>query len=78
MPSPSTPNLVPFQLHWNPDSGEVYVDGSFIGNAPVTLNLSPGQRAIRVTLVEYKKRTRNLRSSWLGGATGDKSRKSVK
>jgi hypothetical protein len=60
MPSPPTPQVGSVELHSNPDSGEVYADGLFIGNAPATLKLSPGQHTIRVTLVGYKEWTRDL------------------
>jgi hypothetical protein len=60
MPSPSAPQVGSIELHSNPDSAEVYADGSFIGNAPAALKLSPGQHAIRVTLVGYKEWTRDL------------------
>jgi PEGA domain-containing protein len=32
----------------NPDSAEIYVDDSFVGNAPATLQLKPGRHSIRV------------------------------
>lgn len=38
----------------NPDGAEIYVDDSFIGNAPATLKLQPGKHTIRVTLSGYK------------------------
>jgi hypothetical protein len=43
MPSQSTPQVGSIEFHSNPDSAEVYADGSFIGNAPATLKLSPSQ-----------------------------------
>ncbi len=48
------------EVHSNPDSADVYADGSFIGNAPATLKLSPGQHTIRVTLSGYKEWSREL------------------
>ena len=56
-PSPSVGSI---ELHSSPDSAEVYADGSFIGNAPATLKLSPGQHTIRVTLKGYKDWSRGL------------------
>jgi hypothetical protein len=44
----------------NPDGGEIYVDDSFIGNAPTTLKLTPGKHKIRVSLSGYKDWTRDV------------------
>src|SRR5215469_8825505 len=42
------------QVRSNPDGADVYADGAFVGNAPVTLKLNPGQHTIRVTQSGYK------------------------
>jgi len=38
----------------DPTGGEVYVDNSSLGKAPITLNLKPGQHYIRVFMRDYK------------------------
>jgi len=38
----------------NPDGAEVYLDGSFIGNAPATLKLKPGKHTITVKQAGYQ------------------------
>ncbi len=43
-----------------PDGAEVYVDGSFVGEAPATLRLAPGKHTIRVTTKGYKDWSREL------------------
>jgi predicted acylesterase/phospholipase RssA len=43
-----------------PDGAEVYVDGSFVGNAPATLRLAPGKHTIGVTAKGYKDWSREL------------------
>jgi C-terminal processing protease CtpA/Prc len=55
---PNTPGSI--QVHSNPDSAEVYVDGSLIGDTPATLKLNPGQHTIRVVLTGYKEWSRQL------------------
>jgi hypothetical protein len=59
-PAPATLGVGSIEVHSNPDSAEVYADGSFIGNAPATLKLSPGQHTIRLTLNGYKEWSRDL------------------
>jgi hypothetical protein len=44
----------------NPDGGEIYVDDSFMGNAPATLKLKPGSHKIRVSFSGYKDWTRDV------------------
>jgi len=44
----------------NPDGAEVYVDGSLIGNAPVTLKLTAGKHTIRVSISGYKDWVREI------------------
>ena len=44
----------------SPDGAEVYADTSFIGNAPATLKLSPGQHIIRVSANGYKDWSRDI------------------
>ncbi|HXM95855.1 MAG TPA: PEGA domain-containing protein [Candidatus Dormibacteraeota bacterium] len=48
------------EIHSTPDGAEVYVDGAFIGNAPATLKLTPGQHSIRVNQPGYKDWSRDL------------------
>jgi PEGA domain len=55
LPAPGT--LV---VHSTPDGAEVYVDGAFIGNAPATLKLAPGQHTIRVTQSGFKDWSRDI------------------
>jgi hypothetical protein len=38
----------------NPDGAQIYVNDSLVGNAPLTLSLSPGKHIIRVSLSGYK------------------------
>ena len=57
-PNGSAPGSI--QVQSNPDSAEVYVDGSLIGDTPATLKLNPGQHAIRVVLTGYKEWSREL------------------
>lgn len=65
---PAVPAAVPagvpangtLEVHSTPEGGEVYVDGGFIGNAPATLKLSPGQHTIRVTQSGYKEWSREI------------------
>ena len=47
-------------MHCNPDVAEIYADGQFIGDAPATLKLPPGQQAIKVMLTGFKEWTRDL------------------
>ena len=48
------------ELHSTPDGAEVYVDGAFIGNAPATLKLAPGQHTIRVSQFGFKDWSRDI------------------
>jgi hypothetical protein len=48
------------EVRSEPDGAEVYSDGAFVGNCPVTLKLSPGQHSIRVTQTGYKEWTRDI------------------
>jgi hypothetical protein len=41
-------------LSSNPESAEVWVDGSFVGNTPAKLSLAPGKHRIRVFLIGYE------------------------
>jgi hypothetical protein len=58
VPNNSAPGSI--QVHSNPDSAEVYVDGSLIGDTPAALKLNPGQHTIRVVLTGYKEWSRQL------------------
>lgn len=62
--SPAAPAVVPttgtVEVHSTPEGAEVYVDGTFIGNAPATLKLTPGQHTIRVTQTGYKEWSREI------------------
>ncbi len=70
-PTPSQPTASPnapagtpatgsIEVHSTPEGAEVYVDGAFIGNAPATLKLSPGQHTIRVTQSGFKEWSRDI------------------
>ena len=48
------------ELRSTPEGAEVYVDGAFIGNAPATLKLAPGQHTIRVTQSGFKDWSRDI------------------
>jgi hypothetical protein len=62
--SPAAPNAVTtsgtIEVRSTSDGAEVYVDGTFVGNAPATLKLSPGQHTIRVTQSGYKEWSREI------------------
>ena len=47
-------------LSATPENAEVAVDGSFVGNAPVKLNLSPGKHTIMVSAKGYQTFTREI------------------
>ena len=48
------------QVNSNPDGADVYVDGSFVGNAPATLKLKPGKHTITVKQSGYKEWSREV------------------
>lgn len=56
----AAPTTGSVELYSNPDGAEVYVDGAFVGNAPATLKLAPGQHTIRVTQTGYKEWSRDV------------------
>jgi PEGA domain len=58
--TPAPPVVGSIEVHSVPDSAEVYADGSFMGNAPATLKLGPGQHTIRVSLNGFKEWSRDL------------------
>jgi hypothetical protein len=66
LPTPSQPtpsgtlSTGTLEVHSTPEGAEVYVDGAFIGNAPATLKLSPGQHTIRVTQSGFKDWSRDI------------------
>lgn len=43
-----------------PDGADVYVDESFVGNAPATLKLSPGKHTVKVSQNGYKEWTKQV------------------
>jgi len=59
-PPAAVPATGAVALRSTPDGAEVYVDGAFVGNAPTTLKLTPGQHAIRVTQQGYKDWSRDI------------------
>jgi membrane-associated protease RseP (regulator of RpoE activity) len=58
--APNTSAVGTIYVHSNPDSAEVYLDGSLVGDTPATLKLNPGQHTIRVVLTGYKEWSREL------------------
>lgn len=48
------------QVTSSPDGADVYSDGSFVGNAPSTLKLSPGKHTVRVSASGYKDWSREI------------------
>lgn len=44
----------------NPDGGDVYVDGAFVGNSPASLKLSPGKHTVMVKASGYKDWSRDV------------------
>jgi hypothetical protein len=44
----------------NPDGAEVYLDGSFVGNAPALLKLKPGKHIVTLKQSGYKEWSREL------------------
>ncbi len=59
-PQNGAPAIGTIEVRSVPDGAEVYVDGSFIGNAPATLKLAPGQHTIRVTQSGFKEWSREI------------------
>jgi len=59
-PPAAAPTTGTVEVHSTPEGAEVYVDGAFIGNAPATLKLAPGQHTIRVTQSGYKEWSRDV------------------
>lgn len=55
---PAAPTTGTVEVHSTPEGAEVYVDGAFIGNAPATLKLAPGQHTVRVSQSGYKEWSR--------------------
>jgi hypothetical protein len=48
------------EVHSTPEGADVYLDGAFVGNAPATLKLTPGQHTIRVIQSGYKDWSREI------------------
>jgi hypothetical protein len=48
------------EVHSTPEGAEIYADGAFIGNAPATLKLTPGQHTIRIAQTGYKDWSRDV------------------
>lgn len=59
-PLPTSFVLGSIEVHSSPASGEVYADGSFIGNGPAILKLRAGEHAIRVILPGYQVWSREI------------------
>ena len=59
-PSSGAPVTGSIEVHSTPEGAEVYLDGAFVGNAPATLKLAPGQHTIRVTQSGYKDWSREI------------------
>jgi hypothetical protein len=54
------PALVRVDISTTPAGGETYVDGDFVGVAPVTVRLAPGTYAVRVARVGYRDEQQSL------------------
>jgi len=61
-PLPATANEAPstVTIASVPDGSEIYVDSSFVGNAPSTLKLQPGKHTIKVVQSGYKEWSREI------------------
>ena len=59
-PPAVAPAIGTIEVRSTPDGAEVYADGAFIGNAPATLKLAPGQHTIRVTQSGFKEWSREI------------------
>jgi hypothetical protein len=59
-PPAGAPAIGTVEVHSTPEGAEVNVDGAFIGNAPATLKLAPGQHTIRVTQAGFKEWSREI------------------
>jgi len=46
-----------------PEGADIYVDGSFYGNAPAQLRLLPGKHAIKITSADHKEWSREVEVS---------------
>ena len=44
----------------SPDEADVYADDAFVGNAPVTLKLTPGKHTVKVTMAGFKDWSRDV------------------
>ena len=61
LPASTSPEgIESMQVNSNPDGADVYVDGSFVGNAPATLKLKPGKHTITVKQSGYKDWSREV------------------
>lgn len=54
------PTTGSIEVHSTPEGAEVYVDGAFVGNAPATLKLAPGQHTIRMSQSGFKEWSREI------------------
>jgi hypothetical protein len=60
-PSGDFPNgVATITVSSNPDGADIYVDDSFIGNAPATLKLIVGKHTIKVTMAGFKDWSREI------------------
>jgi hypothetical protein len=60
-PSGDAPNgVATITVSSNPDGADIYVDDSFIGNAPATLRLITGKHTIKVTMAGFKDWSREI------------------
>jgi PEGA domain len=60
-PSDDAPNgTATITVSSSPDGADIYVDESFIGNAPATLKLNAGKHTIKVTMAGFKDWSREI------------------
>jgi hypothetical protein len=55
-----TENMGSVNVQSNPGSAGVYADGTFLGNTPASLKLSPGEHRLRVAMDGYKEWTQTV------------------
>lgn len=56
----NAPEQAAIDFNSNPSGADILIDGSFVGNTPSTLRVSPGRHAIEVRQAGYRAWTRNM------------------